>query len=358
MGQRWALPGLVLALTLAVAAPIAAQTPSPTPGDDLSLAPSTAPSSLPAATASPVPGAAATCEYFGIEVDRCYAGGSARIAVRGAARRAVTVPLRIGERGVVDLAPEISLTYWDPNGHANVIVILPPAPGEADTPVDGNEPGPAEARLSWTIAGLDVPDDSGLGCTIRYEAGAAGTLTGTASCPHERSRSGKRYRVTVTFEALPAVPGPLPTFAPSVPPATLAPAEPACGLLDGATIERVLGLPEASVLLHAAGPGQCFGIADDREVAFGGLSAGGSSLALVPGAAFRGAECTPLVSPGIGDGSVAASCVWPDGRHFVVGDALTGTSHVLISLVSGERTVDELLAGVATLLEAGVATLP
>lgn len=338
---RLVVPGLVLALLITSA--VTGQSPSAAPD----ASPSTAPSPAPTISVSPDPAQAAMCLDFGLDVQRCYAVGSARITMRGAVRRSVTVSLRMGERGAVDLIPSIYLQYGF-QGPASLEIHLPAVPGESTTPASGVDAAIGGARLRWSLVGPVA--DYGHGCTVRYDADAVGRLTGSIRCPDERTRKGQRYRVEVVFEAIPALPVPLPTPMPSQAPATPIPADPICALLDGPVIESVLGLESGSVLLLGAGPGQCAAIAVDREVAFVSVREGAIATDLVGGGTFRGASCTPLPLASLGDAASAGSCAWPDGRAFVVGSVLRGSALLAISLASNELTSDDLLTAVSGLL--------
>jgi hypothetical protein len=130
-----------------------------------------------------------------------------------------------------------------------------------------------------------------------------------------------------------------------------------CDLLASADIEAVLGLHSGSVLLLDAGPGQCVGVAGDLEVVFVAAGEAATAADLVAGGPFRGASCTALPLA-LGDAASAASCAWPDGRSFVVGSVLRGSTLVVVSLASETLTPDELLTGISGLLPAALDHIP
>ena len=345
---RLALVGLIVALN--VTSRVEAESPSASPA----AAPSAMPSPTVTAITSPNPVQAATCESLEVLPERCYLLGSARVTLRGAIRRSVTWPLQLGIGATSDYTPSIGLWYG-PQDTKRLAIDLPGVPGESTTPEDGDSAGPGEAQLWWSlphsVAGY------GHACTIRYGADAVGRLTGSIRCPGERTASGQRYRVEVTFDAYPVVPSPLPTPEPTPVPAPRALADVVCDLLDDADIEDVLGLKSGSVLLLDAGPGQCAGIAGDQEVAFVAVSEAASAADLVAEGPFRGASCTALPLD-LGDAASAASCAGPDGRAFVVGSVLRGSTLLVVSLTSDALTTDELLTGTAGLLATAFDRIP
>ncbi len=345
---RLALAGLIVALN--VTSPVVAASPSASPA----AAPSAAPSPAVTALASPNPVQAATCESFDVRPERCYLLGSARVTMRGAIRRSVTWPLQLGIGATSDYTPSIGLRYGPPDSE-RLAIDLPGVPGESTTPDDGDSAGPGEAQLWWSLPNSVA--GYGHACTVRYDADSVGRLTGGIRCPSERTAGGQRYRVDVTFDADPLVPGPLPTPEPTPVPAPPALADVVCDLLASADIEAVLGLQSGSVLLLDAGPGQCVGIAGDLEVAFVAAGEAATAADLVADGPFRGASCTALPLA-LGDAASAASCAWPDGRSFVVGSVLRGSTLVVVSLASETLTPDELLTGISGLLATALDRIP
>jgi len=345
---RLALVGLIVALN--VTSPVEAESPPASPA----AAPSAMPSPAVAAITSPNPVEAATCESLEVLPERCYLLGSARVTLRGAIRRSVTWPLQLGIGATSDYTPSIGLRYG-PQDRKRLAIDLPGVPGESTTPEDGDSAGPGEAQLWWSLP--DSVAGYGHACTVRYDADAVGRLTGGIRCPSERTASGQRYRVEVTFDAYPVVPSPLPTPEPTPAPAPRALADVVCDLLDGADIEDVLGLKSGSVLLLDAGPGQCAGIAGDHEVAFVAVSEAATAADLVADGPFRGASCTALPLD-LGDAARGASCAWPDGRAFVVGSVLRGSTLLVVSLASETLTSDDLLTGTAGLLSTALDRIP
>ncbi len=345
---RLALVGLIVAVHLA--SPVEAESPSASPD----AAHSAVPSPNLTAIASPDPVQAATCESREVRPERCYLLGTARVTLRGAIRRSVTWPLQLGIGATSDYTPSIGLGYG-PQDTKRLVIDLPGVPGESTTPEDGDSAGPGEAQLWWSLP--DSVAGYGHACTVRYDADAVGRLTGDIRCPSERTASGQRYRVDVTFDASPVVPGPMPTPEPTPVPAPRALADVVCDLLDGADIEAVLGLKSGSLLLLDAGPGQCAGIAGDHEVAFVAVGEAATTADLVADGSFRGASCTALPLD-LGDAASAASCVWPDGRAFIVGSVLRGSTLLVVSLASETLTPDDLLTGTAGLLAMALARIP
>lgn len=345
---RLALVGLIVALH--VTSPVVAESPSAPPA----AAPSAAPSPAVTAPASPNSVQAATCESLEVRPERCYLLGTARVAMRGAIRRTVTWPLQLGIGATSDYTPSIGLGFG-PQDTKRLVIDLPGVPGESTTPEDGDSAGPGEAQLWWSLPNSVA--GYGHACTVRYDADAVGRLTGGIRCPSERTASGQRYRIDVTFDASPVVPGPLPTPEPTPAPAPPALADSVCDLLAGADIEAVLGLKSGSVLLLDAGPGQCAGIAGDHEVAFVAVSVSATAADLVADGPFRGASCTALPLD-LGDAASTASCAWPDGRAFVVGSVLRDSTVLVVSLASDALTPDELLTGTAGLLSTALDRIP
>ncbi len=345
---RLALVGLIVAVHLT--SPVGAESSSASPA----AAPSAEPTPAVTAITSPDPVQAATCESHEVRPERCYLLGTARVTMRGAIRRSVTWPLQLGIGATSDYTPSIGLGYG-PQDTKRLVIDLPGVPGESTTPEDGDSAGPGEAQLWWSLP--DSVAGYGHACTVRYDADASGQLTGGIRCPSERTASGQRYRVDVTFDASPVVPGPLPTPEPTPVPAPRALADVVCDLLDGADIEAVLGLKSGSVLLLDAGPGQCAGIAGDHEVAFVAVGEAATTADLVADGSFRGASCTALPLD-LGDAGSAASCAWPDGRAFIVGSVLRGSTLLVVSLASDALTPDELLTGTAGLLSTALDRIP
>lgn len=345
---RLALAGLIVAVHLT--SPVEAKSPSDSPA----AAPSAAPSPAVTAITSPDPVQAATCESLDVRPERCYLLGTARVTMRGAIRRSVTWPLQLGIGATSDYTPSIGLGYG-PQDTKRLVIDLPGVPGESTTPEDGDSAGPGEAQLWWSLP--DSVAGYGHACTVRYDADAVGRLTGGIRCPSERTASGQRYRVDVTFDAWPVMPGPLPTPEPTPVPTPPALADVVCDLLGSADIEAVLGLKSGSVLLLDAGPGQCAGIAGDREVVFISVGEAATAADLVADGPFRGASCSALPLA-LADAASAASCAWPDGRAFIVGSVLRGSTLMVVSLASETLTPDDLLTGTAGLLAIALARIP
>jgi hypothetical protein len=341
---RLALAGLIVAFS--VTSPVEAESPSASPA----AAPSAVPSPALTAITSPDPAQAATCESHEVRPERCYLLGTARVTLRGAIRRSVTWPLQLGIGATSDYTPSIGLGYG-PQDTKRLVIDLPGVPGESTTPEDGDSAGPGEAQLWWSLP--DSVAGYGHACTVRYDADAVGRLTGGIRCPSERTARGQRYRVDVTFDAYPVVPGPLPTPEPTPVPEPPALADVVCDLLDSDDIEAVLGLTSGSVLLLDAGPGQCAGIAGDHEVAFIAVDEAATAADLVADGPYRGASCSALPLD-LGDAASAASCAWTDGRAFVVGSVLRGSTLMVVTLASETLTAADLLTGTTGLLAAAL----
>jgi hypothetical protein len=341
MFGRVTLPALLVALLMT--SPVVAQSPSAMPD----AGPSAAPSLAPTAIASPDPDQAMTCQSLEIRPERCYLQGSARIRLRGAVRRAVTWPLLKGVGATSDYIPSIGL-HFGPADEARLVIDLAGVPGESTTPKDGDSAGPGEAQVWWSLPGSVA--GYGHACAVTYEADAVGRLTGSLRCPTERTGAGERFRVEVAFDVQPVVAGPLPTPQPTPVPSPASMADMVCDLLRSADIEDALRLKGGSVLLLDAGPGQCAGLADDREVAFVSILEAATEANLVTAGEYRGAACEALPLVDLGDAASAATCTWPDQRSFVVASVLQGTTLLVVSLASDDLTTDELLAGVSTLV--------
>ena len=281
--------------------------------------------------------------------------GSARISTRGAIRGLDTWPLVKGVGATSDDVPSIALWYG-PSDDSRLAIDLPGVPGASTTPKDGDSAGQGEAQVWWSLPGSVA--GYGHACSLRYEAGPLGRLTGVIRCPRERTDRGQRYRVEVTFDAEPLVPGPLPTPQPTPAPEPPSLADMACRLLDPGDVEAALSLKPGSVLMLDAGPGQCVGFAGDQEVAFVAVSDPATTADLAPTAEYRGASCEPLALSGWSDATGAGSCAWPDGRRYVLGSVLRGSTLVVVSLASGDLGTDEALAQVGTLLATALDRLP
>jgi hypothetical protein len=345
MFGRVTLP--VLFLALLVTSPVGAQSPSAIPEAGPSAAPTAAPSPTATAIASSDSDQAAACQSLEIRPERCYLQGGASIRLRGAIRRTVTWPLLKGVGATSDYIPSIGLHFGPPD-EARLVIDLPGVPGESSTPRDGDSAGPGEAQVWWSLPGSVA--GYGHACAVAYEADAVGRLTGSLRCPTERKGDGERFRVEVAFDVQPVLAGPLPTPQPTPVPSPPTLADMVCDLLDSAEIEDALRLKDRSVLLLDAGPGQCAGIADDREVAFVSILEAAAEANLVGAGEYRGAACEALPLVDLGDAASAASCTWPDQRSFVVGSILQGTTLLVVSLASDDLTTDELLAGVSALV--------
>jgi hypothetical protein len=128
--------------------------------------------------------------------------------------------------------------------------------------------------------------------------------------------------------------------------------------VDDAVAASTLGLKRSALLLLGAGPGQCAGFAKDQAVVLLSVRDGATALELSPDAPFRGAACTPLPSLALADASSAASCQWPDGRTMVAGNTLRGSVSLVVALTADDRSPEELLPGVTTLLTSALDRLP
>jgi hypothetical protein len=377
----WTLAALLVLLLLGVAPSAGlAASPAPTSSSVVSSLESVVPDAFPSTAPTPAvtehntwcddPGAAhesycrsldpalgdsGWCGLFGVQPERCYHAGSARVVLQGGVRRAIPIALRVGERHDPDLGGEVFLQYGG-HGDASVEVGLPSQPGESTTSPDGQHHETGEPYLSWSVSGIGSAE--GKGCTVRYEADAMGILTGTVRCPSERTSRGRRLKVEVQFRAVPLVAGPLPSPTPIATPRPTAPPDPVCGLLDGAAIEAATGLEPGSLLLLAAGPGQCAGIGGDQEVAFVALREDATAPELGDGTAYRGATCTPLALEVEAGPAVGADCAWPDGRTFTVGSALVGDRSLTISIATDAEAGADRLAVTRALLETAASRLP
>jgi hypothetical protein len=349
MIRRFVLPALLM--VLALSAPVGAQSPSASPG-----VPSGAlPSPTLTAVGGPDPARADVCRSLDILPERCYLAGSVRITIRGGVRTSVTWPLVKGVGASSDDVPSIALWYG-PTDDPRLAIDLPGVPGESTTPKDGDSAGRGEAQVWWSIPDSIV--GYGHACRVRYDAEPLGRLTGTIRCPRERAGRDQPYRVDVTFDAEPLLPGPLPTPEPTPAPSPPSIADMACSLLDPGDVEAVLGLKPHSVLMLDAGPGQCVGFAGDQEVAFVAVDESASAADLLPEGDYRGATCEPLALGALGNATGAGSCTWSDGRRFVVGSVLQGPTLLVVSLASDDLGSDEALSQVSALLVVALDRLP
>jgi hypothetical protein len=264
------------------------------------------------ATLDPELDDAGWCALMGVAPDRCYDAGSARIVLRGGVKRALTVPLRIGARQDPDLGGSISLEYGG-HGPAMLLLKLPGSLGEAISSGAGEPPA-----IDWSVGG--VGSGSPTGCTIRSDADAWGTITGTVRCEDVRTDAKKRSRLTIEFRAAPLLAGPLASPVPLATPALPTETDPVCGLLDGTRIAEVTESP--GLLLLPAGAGQCVALSPDVEVAALMVSAGATPAPLGDGTTWREAACTPLTIADAALQPLGAACTWPDGRHVVVAAAI------------------------------------
>ncbi len=252
-----------------------------------------------------------------------------------------------------DFVPSIGLWYG-PAGDARVAIDLPGMPGESTTAEDGDSAGQGEAQIWWSLPGSTA--GYGHACTVRYEAEADGRLTGSLRCPTERTGDARRYRLQVTFDAEPVVPGPLPTPQPTPSPTPRTLSDVVCSLLPASEVEAALDLKAGSLMLLDAGPGQCVGLAGDREAFFLAVRESATTADVVPMAEYRGATCTPLPFE-LGDAASAATCAWPDGRRFLVASVLHGQALLTMSLGADDMSDDELLSQVTVLLDAALARI-
>ena len=106
-----------------------------------------------------------------------------------------------------------------------------------------------------------------------------------------------------------------------------------------------------------AGPGQCVGLAGDQEAVFVAVQEAATTADVVPTAEYRGATCSPLPLD-LGDAASAGACAWPDGRRFVVGTVLRGSTLLAISLAADDMGDDALLAEVTGLLDTALTRIP
>jgi hypothetical protein len=308
----------------------------------------------PAAGVGLDPEQVALCQSLEIRPERCYLAGSLRITTRGDIRSSVRWPLVKGVGATSDFVPSIGLWYGPP-GDAHVAIDLPGVPGGSTTPRDGDSAGPGEAQIWWSLPGSTA--GYGHACTVRYEADRFGRLTGSLRCPNERTGDGRRYRLQVTFDAEPVVPGPLPTPQPTPSPTPPTLSDAVCSLLAVSEIEGALGLRSGSLVMLDAGPGQCVGLAGDREAVFVAVQEAATTADVVPTAEYRGASCSPLPLD-LGDAASAGACAWPDGRRFVVGTVLRGSTLLAISLAADDMGDDALLAEVTGIFDTALTRIP
>lgn len=250
--------------------------------------------------------------------------------------------------------PSIALRYG-PADDPRLALDLPGLPGESMTPRDGDSAGRGEAQVWWSLPGSVAA--YGHACSLRYEAEPLGGLTGVVRCPRERTDQGQRYRVDITFDAEPLLPGPLPTPQPTPAPSPPSLADLACRLLGAEGVEAAADLRTGSLMLLDAGPGQCVGFAGDREVAFIAVGEAATPAELVPSGEYRGMTCEPL-RLALGDAARAGSCTWPDGRDVIVGSVLSGSIMLTISLSLEDSDAETLLPQVAALLATALDRLP
>ncbi len=275
--------------------------------------------------------------------------------------RSLEVPLLWGVNASSDFVPSISLHFEDPDV-ASLVIDLPGVPGASTTPADGNSAAQGEAQVWWSLHGGGDSGEHlaayGHACSVSFEADAAGRLSGSIRCPRERLDRQRRYRASVDFEATPLLRGPLPTPMPTPSPAPPSVTDAPCALVDDAAVSDALNLKSGRLLLLDAGPGQCVGLVADEEAVFLSVRDDAATLELAGDGSFRGATCTPLPAPALGDASSAASCTWPDERSVVAGNVLQGTVSVVVSLASGTLPPDALAAGVEVLLAGALDRLP
>lgn len=348
MVWRLAVPAFIA--ILAITTPVAGGSPAPAASPSVPIAASPGP--VGSAVPSVDPAQAARCLEHQTRPERCYLEGTARITLRGAIKDRVVWPLLHGAGATSDTIPSLALSFG-PEEPARLVIDLPGVPGGSTTPADGGSASRGEAQLWWSLP--DATAGYGHACAVTYGAAPDGRLTGRITCPKERTEDGDRYRIEVVFEALPLVPGPLPTPQPTATPEPTSVEDDPCVLVDAARAEAALGLGVGSVLLLGAGPGQCAGLVEDREVLFVAVGSSTSAADVITDGAFRGAACVPL--PVADPTAAAASCDWPDGPAFVVAATMVDATPLVLSLATAGHPIDQVLDAVLGLLDAARARI-